>query len=240
MSNTNIENAEQMLFELISSGGPKYLHRDPMRVYDDLLAGGIPEKLARVLLSAILAGAPQKALTVSEEDLSTDLQDSCALQKGAADEAAQIFKQLFSVSNQESWKAQSGAGFRELCENPWPFAWAGSAVWSHEDGYSPFSAQLTATLSVINAELARKTAEYRLQRNPFATASEIAVPFAHKLSQALDETLVYYVTSEEYTEQAMEDFPPVLEIELRLHCEKLGVRADSCNIRITDSENGLD
>lgn len=115
--------AERTLADLITTKGPKYLQKAPLSVYKRLLGDDIPPRLARILLVAVLAGAPEKASDMSAAELSSGLQESCGLRKDAADEAAQLFSRLFLSSGVVKENAPEGAAFQDFCNMEWTYSW---------------------------------------------------------------------------------------------------------------------
>lgn len=228
--------AEKILSELITTKGPNHLQKAPMSVYKALLEDDVAPKLARILLSALLADAAAKAQALSAQELSTDLQNSCGLQEDAAEEAAQIFSNLFSPASIESRKALEGTGFREFCKTVWKYWWAGDATWRSGVAHIDCIAEAEASITVEDVKLAQKAAAKLLEMNPFVSADAIRTELGRRLSAKLDSSLEDYVTAEKYYAPYMEDYAGLCESDLRDCCKKFGLRLECCSVDVDSTD----
>ncbi len=210
-----------ILLAIIAEQGPEYPEKNPFPTYTAMLKKGAEPKKARLVLLTLLAGIPEMAKKATKEELAEAIQKECCLKSKPAESLAAMYTRLYSASQTASWEEKKEEGFRKFCEGTWSLDWEGESTWEGGGVHMDCSASVTAAVVIADAEVAHKTVEDLLKKNPFADAEAIWKRFSDKLSAALDKELKYYVTEDEYYEPCMDDFWG--NIDLSEICSKLGL-----------------
>lgn len=233
-----MESIVSVLDSIINEHGIEYLQKEPYNVYCRMLSEGVDSLHSRLILLTLLSGTSAKALEMDREQLSADIQKECCLRKKAADEMAAIYKELFEPQKTAAWKRKRNFGFREFCGRSWEFQWEGSGEWRPGGGYVDCWCDITAQIEVSDKNIAKKTVEKLLKDNPFTTAEEIFDYFSRQLSDALDEDLEDYITSDSYYPPVMEDYGGNGKYVMEECCRKMGLKLLSfeCDGDMSDFE----
>lgn len=210
-----------ILLAIIAEQGPEYPEKNPYPTYTAMLKRGADPKKARLVLLTLLADIPEMARKATKEELAETIQKECCLKSKPAESLATMYTKLYSASQKAAWEEQKEEGFRTFCKETWTLEWEGESTWGDGGVHMDCSASVTADVVVTDAELAHKTVEDMLKKNPFTDEDDIWDRISAKLSSTLDRELKEYVTAEKYYEPCMDDFWG--NTDLDEICGKLGL-----------------
>ncbi|HBA49874.1 MAG TPA: hypothetical protein DCZ91_19190 [Lachnospiraceae bacterium] len=232
-----MEQAEQILKEIIDKEGVDYLRKSACAVYHKL-EGKVAPLLSRLILITLLADIPVKAKERSVSDLSKEIQKQCCLKKGISDQLAVMYVSLFNKENLAEWKEKNGQGFREFCSRRWQFEWSGEGVWNTGNAHADCYCSVTAEIEAVDAMIIKEEISKQLKANPFMTSEKIFQYYYNCLSKVLDADFEEYVTCDDYYPPVMEDYHLNCEDALTKICDEKGFKVVSftCDGGMSDFE----
>ncbi len=217
----------KFLKEIIDDHGMEYLHKKPYEVYCGLIDKGAAEAYARLVMVTLMAGASVKAVQADANELSEHIQRECFVVKDMADEAADMYKEVFDVKEVAGWEAKKNFGFREFCDKSWELRWSGYGMWETHTVYVNCECSIVAELEVSDRATAKDNLNEILNENPFTSAEEIFKYLYKQLSEILEEDLEDYIMSDDYYPPVMEDYGINCREVLEGCCGERGLRIKS-------------
>lgn len=214
--------AVRELKRLIDKNGRNYLQDEPYLVYKELVASENADKsLAGAILMVLVDGCWSRPQNLTGQDvLSKRIQDRCYFKKKMADKLAEIFISLCSEKNEEEWKKNDLAGWREFMESEFTYHWKGFSVWFVSNGSVSCHYDADIVLRPAGNIQPDKEMSKSLKKNSFMTAEVIAEHYRKQLKECLDDEFEDYVTCDDYYEPVVEDFEA--EYYVKSWCQKNG------------------
>lgn len=223
-----VENIAARLKEMIGENGPDYLKKEPYNVYRELIkAGGTEKKTAGAVLCFLVSGMAVPSENEDPAMYSKAIQKACGFNKKIADQLTEIFRMLYSDSNQAEWRKLDRSGLRQFLKEDYSCKWNGYAVW--DEGNGTVDCFYEAEIVIKPTEeivVKHKELDKVLTKNPFTTKTEIQKLFERSIQDYLESEFKEYCECDDYYQPVVEDFDA--EYSIKEWCGKNGFIFISC------------
>ena len=229
-----MEDIIKILKEIIDQEGPRYISREPYRVYERLIAKKVEASLARMVLVTILSGAPAKAKKLDKELLSKEIQQDCYMKKNMADKLTEMYKALYDKKNQSAWNKKKLSGFNDFYDRTWQLEWSGRMEWHSGGGYVERTCKVYAEMCVSDSAKLKTFLGPVLKKNPFISSDRIYSEIKKILAGTLESSMAEFVNEDDYYEPYMEDYDCGYALEKLCAETGLEVNGYSCDGETSD------
>ena len=213
---------------LADEKGPGYLRREPWATYQELVNyPDVDPRLARLALMTLLAD-PASWVGNHGEDakgLQRYLEGECFLNAHAAEGMAQIYCELFSASNMESWDERCGEGLRAFCSKPQELNVEACSIWDNGSGSITCSFSAKVKVEVADASKLQRVFAHDLERTTFIPEREVSSVLQELLQGELQGDFDAYVNAERYYEPYVYDYAENFQCVLDGFCDTNGLKS---------------
>ena len=212
---------------LADEKGPGCLRREPWAAYQELEnRPDVDPRMARLALTTLLAD-PASWLGNHGEDakgLQRHLEGECLLSAHAAAGMAQMYCELFSADNMESWDERCGEGLRAFCSKPQELNVEACSIWDNGSGSITCSFSAKVEVEVADASKLQRVFARDLERTPFIPEREVRSVLQKLLQAELQGDFNEYVNAERYYEPYVYDYPENFQYVLDGFCDLHGLK----------------
>jgi len=194
---------------LADEKGTGHLRREAWATYQVLTGSfDVEPRLARLALTTLLADPASWVGDHGEdaEGLQRYLEGECFLSAHAAASMAQMYCELFSADNMESWDERCGEGLRAFCSKPQELNIEACSIWDNGLGSITCSFSAKVEVEVADASKLQRVFAHDLERTPFIPGREVCSILRELLQTELQGDFDGYVDAERYYEPYVDDY----------------------------------
>lgn len=212
---------------LADEQGAEFLSREPWKTYQKLVKHpNADPRLARLALMTLLAD-PASWIGdhgADAEGLERYLEDECSLSARAAAGMAQMYCELFSAENMETWDGRRGEGLRAFCSKPQELSVEACSVWDNGSGSITCSFSATVEVEVASEDKLQRVFAPDLERAPFIPEREVRSTLQKLLQCELQGDFDEYVNADRYYEPYVDDYVMNFRYVLDEFCDTYGLK----------------
>ena len=212
---------------LADEKGAEFLTREAWPTYQELTKiSDVEPRSARLALTTLLADPASWVGDHGEdaEGLQKYLEGECFLGAHAAASMAQMYCELFSAANMETWDERCGEGLRAFCSKSQSLNVEACSTWDNGLGGITCSFSAKVEVEVTDASKLQRVFSRDLERDPFISEQKVRFILQELLQGELQGDFDEYVNAERYYEPYVDDYAGNFRYVLDDFCDAHGLR----------------